>query len=336
MKASGFQPHEKGSQITSHESPGLDHYRHSDWLGSDRLCSSASRTVTCDIAYGPYGETYASSASDYSFTGMNQDTAANMYDFPAREYGPQGRWPSPDPAGIGAVDPTDPQTWNRYAYVGNNPLAMIDPAGTDGFGMQLAFMQEGLLSLMFGGLYGPSVGWFGGWSDLDIVNLAFTPKQVITGWQVIGVDIHGDVRVGGCPGGDSECPFSSNNEVPVYGTVYPYMGLLNLTDLLRPLPVPPGPHVCETGCHFEPRHMQRPLRCDVDLCTPEQKKEWCAAGKATTSAIANDTGGDVSWYAFWLSLSPAGAALRPVTAPLGAVNLMNGKMSKYFDSYCSQ
>jgi RHS repeat-associated protein len=60
---------------------------------------------------------------------MNQDTAANEYDFPAREYEYAGRWPSPDPAGMAAVDPTNPQSWNRYAYVGNGPLSYIDPTG---------------------------------------------------------------------------------------------------------------------------------------------------------------------------------------------------------------
>jgi RHS repeat-associated protein len=60
---------------------------------------------------------------------MNQDTVSNLYDFPAREYGIQGRWPSPDPAGISAVSPGDPQSWNRYAYVLNNPLALTEPTG---------------------------------------------------------------------------------------------------------------------------------------------------------------------------------------------------------------
>jgi len=60
---------------------------------------------------------------------MNQDTVSALYDFPAREYGIQGRWPSPDPAGMSAVDPSDPQTWNRYAYVRNSPLAVVDPTG---------------------------------------------------------------------------------------------------------------------------------------------------------------------------------------------------------------
>jgi len=45
-----------------------------------------------------------------------------------------GRWLTPDPAGTGSVDPTNPQSWNGYAYVMNNPLHAIDPAGLDGFG----------------------------------------------------------------------------------------------------------------------------------------------------------------------------------------------------------
>ncbi len=47
-----------------------------------------------------------------------------------REYSSgQGRWISPDPAGLAAVSLTNPQSWNRYAYVANNPLALTDPLG---------------------------------------------------------------------------------------------------------------------------------------------------------------------------------------------------------------
>jgi hypothetical protein len=41
----------------------------------------------------------------------------------------QGRWPSPDPAGLAAVDFTNPQSSNLYAYVLNEPLTMVDPEG---------------------------------------------------------------------------------------------------------------------------------------------------------------------------------------------------------------
>src|SRR5579875_2557570 len=49
--------------------------------------------------------------------------------FTARYYGSAlGRFISPDPANAGA-DATDPQSWNAYAYVRNNPLALVDPMG---------------------------------------------------------------------------------------------------------------------------------------------------------------------------------------------------------------
>jgi RHS repeat-associated protein len=90
-----------------------------------------------DSAYGPFGDVYAQAGvSDESFTGQDQDTDSNLYDFPAREYGIQGRWPSPDPAGIASVDPSDPQTWNRYAYVRGNPLSLTDPSGEFMLGSQ--------------------------------------------------------------------------------------------------------------------------------------------------------------------------------------------------------
>jgi RHS repeat-associated protein len=108
-------------------------YRHADWLGSSRLASTQSRTKYFDVSYAPFGENYNNSGTtDYNFTGQNQDTVTGYGDFLFREYSPvQGRWMSPDPAGLAAVDPANPQSWNRYAYVLNNPLALIDPLGLD-------------------------------------------------------------------------------------------------------------------------------------------------------------------------------------------------------------
>ncbi len=122
---------------------GLAYYRHSDHLGSSRLATTPSRTKYYDVAYAPYGEDYNGSGTtpDLAFTDENQDTvkggssswSSNLYDFMLREYRTaHGRWTQPDPAGQGAVDPTNPQTWNRYAYVLNNPMAMVDLLGDDG------------------------------------------------------------------------------------------------------------------------------------------------------------------------------------------------------------
>ena len=113
---------------------GLAFYRHHDHLGSSRLATTPSRTLYSSTAYAPFGEPYAQAGTtDLSFTGQDQDTVAGMHDFQDRRFMPvQGRWLSPDPMGMAAADPTNPQSWNRYAYVVNNPLAMIDPFGDDG------------------------------------------------------------------------------------------------------------------------------------------------------------------------------------------------------------
>ena len=112
---------------------GLQYYRHSDWLGSARFSSTPTRTMYNDLAYAPFGEQYAPSGTtgvtNTSFAGNDQDTTTNLYDAQFREYGIQGRWPSPDPAGVAAANPANPQTWNRYAYVMNNPLTYVDPSG---------------------------------------------------------------------------------------------------------------------------------------------------------------------------------------------------------------
>jgi RHS repeat-associated protein len=110
---------------------GLSYYRHTDHLGSSRFATTTTRTMYSSTAYAPFGESYAQAGTtDLSYAGHDQDTVAGIYDTLFRKFVPvQGRWLSPDPAGLAAVDPTNPQSWNRYAYVNNNPLAMVDPFG---------------------------------------------------------------------------------------------------------------------------------------------------------------------------------------------------------------
>src|SRR6185437_15591811 len=125
---SAFSPAAGGAMVVY--ASGHTYYRHPDWLGSSRLTSDQNRNIYSDSAYGPFGEVYAQYGSaDPSFTGKDQNTSSNLYDFPAREYGIQGRWPSPDPAGLAAANPADPQSWNRYSYVRNSPLNATDPTG---------------------------------------------------------------------------------------------------------------------------------------------------------------------------------------------------------------
>ena len=133
----GFVPLSGGATAVYTSGPTLSYYRHADWLGSSRLASTPTRTLYYDGASAPFGENYAETGTtDRNFTGQNQDTISTgaypLYDFLYREYHPAwGRWVSPDPAGLGAVDLSNAQTWNRYAYVTNNPLALTDPFGLD-------------------------------------------------------------------------------------------------------------------------------------------------------------------------------------------------------------
>ncbi|MHB8753412.1 MAG: RHS repeat domain-containing protein [Candidatus Acidiferrales bacterium] len=122
-----------GGGTAIYNASGLQYYRHPDWLASSRFASTPSRTMYYDLAYAPFGEQYAQSGntgvSDVSFAQNNEDTTTDLYDAQNREYGIQGRWPSPDPAGGGAANPANPQSWNRYAYLLNNPLSAVDTTG---------------------------------------------------------------------------------------------------------------------------------------------------------------------------------------------------------------
>jgi RHS repeat-associated protein len=126
-----FVPLTGGATAVYTGSGQASYYRHTDHLGSSRFASTPTQTLYSDTAYSPFGEPYAGSgAIDNSFTVQNQDTTSGLYDFLYREYDPnQARWTSPDPAGLAAADSSSPQSWNRYVYVLNNPLAFVDPSG---------------------------------------------------------------------------------------------------------------------------------------------------------------------------------------------------------------
>lgn len=126
-----FLPLPGGEQATYTNS--TIRFRHYDWQGSARFESTQSETEYGDLAYAPFGETYSIGKTPYlSFTGQQQDTVSGMYDFLYRRYNPgEGRWISPDPSGVNAVNPSNPQSWNRYTYVANAPLSATDPLGLD-------------------------------------------------------------------------------------------------------------------------------------------------------------------------------------------------------------
>jgi RHS repeat-associated protein len=91
-----------------------------------------SMTIAQNLDYLPYGELNStdSGITTHEFTGDEQDAETALAHTWFRQYSSSmGRWMTSDPAGLAAVDPTNPQSWNRYAYVLNNPPNLIDPWG---------------------------------------------------------------------------------------------------------------------------------------------------------------------------------------------------------------
>lgn len=66
-------------------------------------------------------------------TGKERDAESGLDNFEARYFGSSmGRFMSPDPEQIDGLDHMEnPQSWNGYAYVHNNPLNATDPDGLD-------------------------------------------------------------------------------------------------------------------------------------------------------------------------------------------------------------
>jgi len=68
-------------------------------------------------------------SNNYEFTGYEYDSDTQYNYAVARfEAGRWGRFMSPDPY-LGSIDITNPQSLNRYSYVGNNPANGVDPLG---------------------------------------------------------------------------------------------------------------------------------------------------------------------------------------------------------------
>jgi RHS repeat-associated protein len=89
-------------------------------------------SVREDSDFLPYGEekVYVDMlANRYKFTGYERDAESGSDYAMFRFYrSNQGRFLSPDPV---TGDVLNPQSWNRYAYVGNNPTNFIDPLGLE-------------------------------------------------------------------------------------------------------------------------------------------------------------------------------------------------------------
>jgi RHS repeat-associated protein len=120
------------------QSEGAMYFHLSDWLGARRQQTDYVGNPVLNFTGLPYGDglatfpvsnTDVSDATEHHFTGKERDTESGNDYFGARYYASSmGRWMSPDPSPAG-VNIANPQSWNLYNYVFNNPLRMVDGNG---------------------------------------------------------------------------------------------------------------------------------------------------------------------------------------------------------------
>lgn len=120
-----------GSRMIAYEAPTAVNFTHPDRL-STRMITSSTGSIVGTQAHRPFGETDTSANLNdkHRFTNYERDTASGLDYAMNRHYGSGiGRFSQPDPV---AGSPYLPQTLNRYAYVANDPINVIDPLGLSG------------------------------------------------------------------------------------------------------------------------------------------------------------------------------------------------------------
>jgi RHS repeat-associated protein len=123
-----------GSKPVAFYKNGQVHFQHQDWLGTERVRTTYNGGVEGTYTSLPFGDAQNPSGSDldpYHYASLDYDSETTTDHAQFRQYNSrQDRWMSADPY-YGSYNFSNPQTLNRYAYVGNSPLSAIDPSGLE-------------------------------------------------------------------------------------------------------------------------------------------------------------------------------------------------------------
>ena len=156
-------------------------YYHLDMLGSVRAVTDEQGNVIARHDFEPFGEEVSPQNPPKDrklFTGQERDFETGLDDFNARQYRPDlGQFTSPDPISV-VPEPIGALELGGYTYVGNNPLASVDPTGM--FGIDFGSFTSGFDGLSFwlsfnSAMFGAPGGWFGGGSTYQVRGGGFAP-----------------------------------------------------------------------------------------------------------------------------------------------------------------
>jgi RHS repeat-associated protein len=125
-------------EIAFRSQDGQTFFEHKDWLQTDRIHTDPNGVVAASFTSLPFGDGGTPTVSqtygglNFSHFGdMDDNSESSTYHAQFRQYNPtQGRWMRPDPYS-GSYNVGNPQSFNRYTYASNNPMALMDPSGLD-------------------------------------------------------------------------------------------------------------------------------------------------------------------------------------------------------------
>jgi RHS repeat-associated protein len=116
-----------GDKLVAKRTGTTVQYIHQDHLTGSSVVSSSAGALVNSIKFYPFGSTRSGDVpTDKKFTGQRLD-GTGLYYYGATYYDPSiGRFISPDTVVLSVINP---QAFNRYSYVVNNPLRFVDPSG---------------------------------------------------------------------------------------------------------------------------------------------------------------------------------------------------------------
>ena len=128
--STGVKYYYAGSQRVAMRVGATLSYLFGDHLGSTSITADASGNVSGELRYLPFGETRyenGQTPTSFRYTGQREAAESGLYFYGARWYDSAlGRFIQADTI---IPSPGNPMAWDRYAYVLNNPLRLVDPSG---------------------------------------------------------------------------------------------------------------------------------------------------------------------------------------------------------------